>query len=155
MKTAHRKASNAKRKYQADPSAIYRLMNKIQPFTPKEQAKLNLPLRVAFECLRTGKGDANDWHNLASACNIALVRSEDVDPLCVETCNRAQAALLRARDRFDRLNVWGFDGDALQDIPPMIDLHEQFVALSTSLQMQQAVRETYRRMSAGQIQTAL
>lgn len=151
MNTKHRSASREKRRYAADPMAMYRVLNRLQEFTEEEQKLLTNPLRAAFERLRSGAGDANDWQELASATNIALIRSESVDPLCVETCMRAQDALLRAKDRYQRMKVWGFDGQALQDIPPLLDLHEQFVTLSTPLQMQQAVRETYRRMRSGQV----
>lgn len=148
MKTAHRQASRAKRR-PADPSSIYRLMNKIQLFTPAELRTLKLPVRLAFESLRTGAGGEGDFHTLAAAVNTAMVRSESIDQLCVETCQRAQGALMLVKSRFDRLGKWGLDATSLQDIPPAIDLHEQLLDMSTPLQMQNAMAETIRRMNAG------
>lgn len=152
MNTQHRTASRAKRKYAADPMAIFRVFNKLQAFTPDEQHHLGVPLRMAFERLRTGSGNEADWNELAAAANITMVRSEEIDPLCVETARRAQHALLRAKDRYTRLGVMGLDGQALTDIPLMLDLHEQLVELSTPLQMQMAIRESYARMNRGQVQ---
>lgn len=70
MNTAHRQQSRAKRSYTADPSAIYRLMNRNQLFTKVELVKLQTPVRVAFESLRTGHGDERDFHTLAAAHGI-------------------------------------------------------------------------------------
>lgn len=150
MNTAHRNASRNKRRWAADPSAIYRLMNKLQPFTPAELVKLQTPVRVAFEALRTGRGEEGDFHTLAAAVNTALICSEAIDPLCVETCKRAQAALMGILGRHERLGKWGLDSAALQDIPPAIDLHEQLLQLCTPQQLQNAMTETLRRIQAGE-----
>ena len=128
---------------------MYRLMSKIQLFTPVELVKLQAPVRVAFESLRIGRGDENDFHTLACIVNVALIRSESIDQLCVETCQRAQDALMTILARSKRLGKWGLDAAGLQDIPPAMDLHEQLLELSTPHQMQQAMQETLLRMEAG------
>ncbi len=107
MKTKHRNASHAKRRYQADPSAIYRVFNKVQMFTRDELLRLNMPVRIAFESLRTGHGEDGDFHTLAAAINCALIRSEEIDPLCVETCKLAQDGLFRAIMRHNNTGRWG------------------------------------------------
>ena len=149
MNTAHRQQSSAKRNYAADPSSIYKLMSRIQPFTPVELVKLQTPVRVAFESLRTGRGEESDFHTLACIVNVSLIRSESIDALCVETCQRAQTALLAVLARNKRLGKWGLDAAGLQDIPPAIDLHEQLLELSTPHQMQVAMQETLKRMHEG------
>jgi hypothetical protein len=53
-------------------------------------------------------------------------------------------------DRSVRLGKWGLDSQALQELPPVLDLHEQLLALYTPAQMQEAMAETLRRMRAGQ-----
>jgi len=157
MKSSHRTASRAKRspgRYQADPASIYRLMNKIQPFSTGELLRLNMPVRMSYESLRCGRGVDDDFHTLAAAINTALVRSESIDDLCVHTCQLAQAALMRCIERHHRLGVWGFDALALQTIPAAIDLHESILELSRPTQMQDAMRETLLRMRRGDIYDA-
>lgn len=64
MKSSHRTASRAKRspgRYQADPASIYRLMNKIQPFSTGELLRLNMPVRMSYESLRCGRGVDDDF----------------------------------------------------------------------------------------------
>lgn len=135
----------------ADARSLPRLMARLEPFTPSELLALQTPVRVAFEALRTGSGTEPDFHTLAAAVNTALIRSEAIDPLCVETCQRAQAALLGMLGRFNRVGKWGVDHHALQDIPPALDLHEQLLELSTPLQMMTAMRETLARMQQGHV----
>ena len=135
---------------QADPSAIYRVMSRVQPFVPDELAQLNVPVMAAFERMRTGCADDGDFDTLASAVNICMVRGEEIDPLCVETAQRAQDALMRTMHRHKTTGRWGFDGPALQDIPVAMDLYRQMLELSTPMQMQSAMRATVQRMNKGQ-----
>ena len=109
MKTAHRTASQYKRRWQADPGAIYRVMGRLQPFTPAEQLNLNLPPRVAYESLRTGAGEEMDFHTLAGAVNVAMVRAEVIDPLAEQTAITARDALMRC---WQRHQATGLEQDA-------------------------------------------
>lgn len=135
---------------QADPSSIYRVMNRIQPFTRAEQLELSMPPRVAFESMRSGRGTEFDFHTLAAVANCALVCGEKIGKPCVDAAKLAQESLVMMLDRHVRLGKWGVDAGALQNIPPVLDLHEQLLALYTPLQMQQAMQETIRRMKAGE-----
>ena len=139
-------------RYSADPMAMFKVMNKVRPFDQDEQLSLNLPVRVSYEAIRTGKGVDDDFHTVAAAINVAMVCAEKIDPMVEETAIRARDALVRCLARRKRTGVWGFDGPALMDIPPAIDLHEQLVANQTPLQMTKAMSEVIKRMEAGEIE---
>ena len=141
MNTAQRIASRQKRKYAADPASIYKLMNKLQPFTPAELVALELPIRVSFEALRTGHGTERDWSDLAAAINVTIIRSRAIDPLCEQTANAASDALVRMWHRAQSTGRWGFDGPGISDVELGIDLHEQLCRLSTPAQMLDAMRQ--------------
>lgn len=151
MKTKYRTASQHKRRWQADPLAAFKLINKIEPFSPGELMRLELPIRMSFESLRSGQGVESDFHDLAAAINVAMVRSEQIDPLCEQTALAARDALMRCWHRYQRSGVFGFDGPALAEIEAGIDLHEQLIRLSTPLQMVQALREVIKRGECKQI----
>lgn len=151
MKTAHRKASHHKRRMQADPSSIYRVMARVQSFTKEELTTLTLPPRISFEALRTGTGERQDFETLAVLANVCVIRGEDINPLCVEVAQRAQAALMRCAARHEKTGRWGFDGPALQELEVVIDLYEQMLELSTPEQMRLAMVESVRRMKDGQV----
>ncbi len=57
MKTAHRTQACAKRqRYQADPMASVKLINRLEPFTPAELLLMESPIRMSFEAILTGRG---------------------------------------------------------------------------------------------------
>jgi len=151
MKTQNRTAAQHKRRWQADPAAIYKTMARIQPFTLAEQTTITLPVRVAFEALRTGAGTFDDFDTLAECLNVAVVYSESIDMLCEQTCVQAQQALMLARARHAATGRWGLCWRGLQHIPPALDLYEQMVALSTPKQLIDCMKVTQSRMRAGTV----
>ena len=125
--------------------AMFKCISKIEPFTTDELLRLELPIRISFEALKSGKGVESDFHDIAAAINATIVRSEQVDPLCEQTAIAARDALMRCWHRHERTGVWGFDGPALHEVEAGIDLHEQLIRMSTPLQMVQAMREVIAR----------
>jgi hypothetical protein len=151
MKTAHRTASHAKRRYQADPMAMFRVFNRVVLFDEAEQARLCVPARLSFEKLRTGAGSEPDFHLLAACINVTMILAEAVDPLAEQSAVAARDAAMRCWERFNRTGRLGFDGPALLDIPVALDLHDQLMALCTPLQVSKAVEEVAQRMADGQV----
>jgi hypothetical protein len=149
MSKKHRTASKAKRRYHADPSAIYRLMSAHQDFTQDEQAALVVPARLAFERIKSGAGQEDDFHCLAAACNVSLVSAEKISPLVESACLMARDALLRCKERYTKTQRWGFDGPALGEIAEMLDVYEQLVGLLKPRQLQDAMTEVLRRSKNG------
>ncbi len=145
MKTAHRQASHAKRRWQADPMSMFKTVLKIQPFTPDEQAILAVPPRLAFEKLKNGHGTQEDFDTLAIAVNVTMVLSEKIGVFAEQSAIAAHDAMIRALERHGRLGRWGFDAGALQDIAIALDVHDQLLALLTPLQITNAAKEADRR----------
>lgn len=144
-----RKHAHRKRR-PVDPMAAFKLINKITPFTPAELLQLELPIRISFEALKTGRGTESDWSDIAAAINVVIIRSHDVDPMCVQAAESASDALMRAWHRHQAHGTWGLDGPAIAEIEVGITLHEQFCRLSTPLEMMQAMRRVLDiRASAG------
>ena len=128
-----------------------RLIRQIEPFDAEELMRLELPIRMSFEALRSGAGSEQDFHDVAAAINATMVRSESVDELCVQTAIAARDALMRTWERHQRTGRWGFDGPALQEVADAIDLHEQLIRLSTPAQMLGALRTVIARGKAGEV----
>ena len=149
MKTKHRNASKAKRRYQADPGVISRVMGKFQDFTPEEQRHITLPVQLAFEHIKAGAGTDDDFHCLAAACNVAIICSEKIDPLVEVVCLAARDALLRCKEREAKTGRWGFDGPALSEIVEMIDVYTQLAQLLKPVQLQAAMTEALQRARTG------
>ena len=148
--SAHGRKLARQQATRADPHSLCRVMGNVTPFTPEELAELKTPPRVAFESLRRGQGTEFDFHTLAAVANNTLVCAESIHPDCIEVAKRGQDALMAMLDRMNRLGKWGLDSQALHDLPPVLDLHEQLLDLYTPGQMKAAMTETMRRMKAGQ-----
>lgn len=111
----------------------------------------SLKVRSAYEALRDGHGDDDDFHTLAGALNVALVRAEHIHELAEEAVIQAQQALMRCLARHERGLRYGFDHTGLEHIPPALDIYDDILAGSTPAQMQEALQEAARRMQAGQV----
>lgn len=148
MKKTTEYARNCARR-QADPSSIYRVMSRVQPFTPEEIARLAIPVRIAYDLMKSGKGEYEDFTTLAYVANVCIVEGEKISRRCVEAARSCQYALDRCRDRFDRTGLWGFDGPAISEVLECIDFHEQLLELRSPIQLQNALRETLKRMDKG------
>lgn len=133
------------RRWHKDYSVFRRVIGLLEPFTPAELLRLELPIRISFEALKNGHGVESDFHDIAAAINCTIVRSEDVDAMCEYTALAARDALMRAWHRHEKTGKWGFDGPALREVEAGIDLHEQFIRLSTPGQMVDVMREVIKR----------
>lgn len=147
MKSAHRVQSLAKRRsrWPADPMAFQKVLNKLELFNDSELMRLELPIRMSFESLKSGKGTESDFHDIDAAICASLVRSRDVDPLCEQTALAAYNAMKRTHDRWLRTGRWGFDGPALVEVDEGISLHEELIRNSTPQQMLNALRLVVKR----------
>ena len=146
----HKHPPHAKRRYQADPMAMFKAFDRVKPLDEEDCTSVVLPVREAFERMRVGNAKDGDFDTMAAALNVALIRAERIDPICVDMVKRSLDALMRTRGRFETHGVWGFDGPALSEIPEAIEFYDQLIELSTPVQMMGAMRETNKRMSKGQ-----
>ena len=140
-----------RRRWEKDPSTIYRVMGMQQAFTPAEQATLNLPVRESLQSLRDGTADENHWNTLAGVANVCLLRGERIAQQVVDVAKDAQAAVLDILERHKRTGKWGMNHHDMDRLLPCIDLYEQLIELSTPAQMIAAMRDTIKRIDAGQI----
>ena len=151
MNSAHRSASQAKRRYKADPHSIFRVLGRALPFTPDEQAQMNLPVMLALDAIAHGKGVEDDFHTLASAVNISMVCAEKIDPLVEKTCTDALDALRRMHSRQIKHGTWAFDGPGYTAIKEAADVYQQLTSLLTGGQLKAAMQECMSRMEAGEV----
>lgn len=146
-----RKRAHARTAPGGDRLSSLRLLNGLRPFSASEIVNVQTPARMALQSLRDGSGIEEDFHTVAAAVNIALVRSEAIDAECVEHCQTAQAALMRVLDRKASTGRWGLDGPARDEIHLALDLYEQILALSTPAKMAEAMLTVASRMDEGHV----
>lgn len=107
MRTAHRTAAHAKRKYQADPFAMFKVVARTTGFNQAEQTACALPVRIAWGALKGGTANENDIATLTDVIAICTVAGQNMDALVEETCDAARRAMCAVADRFIRCQRWG------------------------------------------------
>lgn len=137
------------RRRAADPTAWARALSNSQPTGHAEAVRITNLIRIAFENLKAGTGDADDFSRLAAAINVGIVRGEAIDQEVVDVMNRACEALLECSRRFAQHGRFGFAGPELAAVADAIDWYSQILEASTPNQMEAAVHESMRRITRG------
>lgn len=114
---------------------------------PEDHAEhILVKVKAVFELLRTGVGETKDFDRLALAFNVALVRSEEIDPLAEQTMRAGADAMMRCKGIWQRHGRFGFTGPDLIAVADALELYEGVLRLSKPLQMEQAQHEVERRI---------
>lgn len=108
-----------------------------------ESAILNA--RLALQKLTDGAVDADetDPHDMMGhVIGISQIRTLDIGGSIANdvmtTLNMAAQALIRCRERWERLNRWGFDGPGIQIMREAVDIYEAILRASSPQQMEHA-----------------
>lgn len=137
-------AAQARRQKHNDLAGL-RLLDSARPFDQGDTTDQHIKTRAAFERLKTGTGDTDDFDRVAMAINVAKVRALDIDAGLADRLECAQNAMTAVRARHGRTSRFGFDGPALVAVTEAMDAHEAIADASSPLQMRivaQAVRRS-------------
>jgi hypothetical protein len=144
-KTKTKKAHGPQKpKYFADLNAMGRVLGKVQNLNASEVASVTKPAHLAFKALCSGTAELHDYYELADAFALTLILSKKTATECVAATSAAQEGLARCLARRRSTGKWGFDGPAMLDIDIALDLHDQFLALSTAHQLYVAMTQVVR-----------
>ena len=134
----------------ANPTAWAATIARSREVEPGVVTTISLKLRTAFEALRNGTGDEEDFVALACALNVGLLRGEQISPLIEQTMLAAQEALHDCARIFEAHGRPGFTGPGLQAIDAALEAYEAITAASTPYQMQQALNDSLHRITHGE-----
>ena len=116
------------------------ILDNARPHEPGEKAGAHLKTLSCFDRCRDGTGGEDDFDHLAMVINICKVRALDIDATLADMIERAQDAMVRAKERYLRLGRFGFDGPGLTQVADALDAAQQIIDASTPLQMRSARR---------------
>lgn len=121
------------------PTGMFILEN-ARPHDPEETAGAHLKTLASFERCRDGAGNEDDFDHVAMVLNICKVRALDIDATLADMIERAQDAMLRAKERYLRLGRFGFDGPGLTQVRDALEASQAIIDASSPLQMRSAQR---------------
>lgn len=132
------------RKYRADPWAGLRLLNNARPYDPGDTTARHLQTRAAFERLKAGDAESDDFDRLAMSLNVGKVRAMEIDPALADEIEAAQTAMTEVRARFERIGKWGFSAPQLAAVTHALQAYEAIHDASSPMQMERARRVVER-----------
>lgn len=133
-----KRSANARPQRAFDRHApLSRLLNSI-PHDPGETAGEHIKTRTAFERLRDGSADTDDFDHLAMTMNMVKVRALTIDETLADLLERGQDAMGRCKERYHRLGRFGFDGPGMTLMAECLDAAESIIDASSPLQMRAA-----------------
>lgn len=159
MNRAQRRAAAFKRgqrwdRNQVEPSSALKPILMCRQFDEHEAATLSNETRMAWHRLTHGDGNQGDFDLLANSSNVALVRAEALGELAIETVQRAQAAIVAMKERYQRTGRFGADAAALQDVPLMLDFYDDLLAYGSPQIMTDALNEVVSRINSQRMEAA-
>lgn len=135
----------------ADPRANLKAINRLQPFTTKEQQRLSVMARLALRDLTHGDDNVNALNEIAMLVNVTTVLGEQVGQECVDVCLPAVQHVKEAGERLKKHGRAGLSGQGIQALNDVLDLYEQFLEHIIPAQHEAAWAEVFRRLDAGVI----
>lgn len=124
--------------------------NHALPMAQRKQDDVALFYRAAFDAMRSGRGDEEQWGTVVFTLNMALLLCEaGYGPEWETLLSTALEGAFRAKLRADKTNKWGFDGPALSAIAEALEVHEAQLAAARQADILAARDEMKRRIDAG------
>lgn len=119
------------------PKGLYILEN-ARPHEPGEKAGAHIKTLTCFKRCSDGTGTEDDFDHVAMVLNMCKVRALDIDDSLADTIERAQEAMGRVKERYQRLKRFGFDGPAIAQVSEALNVCEAIIDASSPLQMRSA-----------------
>ena len=120
-------------------------------YNAEQAARLGNEVRLSWYHLCNGNGDAADFENLALALNISMILGELLGTVATDIAQQAQAAAMVIKARFENIGKFGVDAQALEHIPPALDMYDELLRVASPNQLVSALQECLRRLKAGKV----
>lgn len=114
------------------------LLNDCRPFREGEMDLDIVKVRFAYDRLKDGTADEDDFLLVGLAINMAKVRAMEISEFLANEIEKAQDAMNRCRERYLKHGRFGFDGIGIQAMDYAIEAHDEIVQKSSPKQMQMA-----------------
>lgn len=145
------KRSKQTKARKVDRFAGINLLNRARPYEEGEMAHEHLKTQAAFERLRTGAGDEDDFDRVSMLLNVGMIRAESISQDIVLIMQNGQHAMNRMKARYLNVETLAFDGPGIEAVDYALETYQTIMDMSSPLQMIKAIQEAYKRISAGDL----
>jgi hypothetical protein len=137
-----------RRKYAADPTSWARVIAGHWEIDRNHSLRVEVKVRAAYQRMKDGNGDENDFDVLAFSLNLCMPRAEKIGAPVVAAIKAGMDALMEADGLRERHGQYGFTGPGILAMNAAVGLYAEMLANSTPRQMQEAMQEADRRQRA-------
>jgi hypothetical protein len=143
-----------------NPLASLFAVDRTQPHTPAEVAKILNPVQTALVCMLEGTADDRDFARLGTVVNLSAFRIQlkgaevgNAEPLMAQLV-LAGTALEEARGIKDRHGRYGLSGLGRQHLAAGVEVYRALVEASSPLQMHRAEQDLWQHLGRMERQAA-
>lgn len=122
-----------------------------KPPTAKEVLHVMNRIRIAYQRLREGNGDYDDYLTMELMSNLGIVRGEAIDPRIEAIFRKSGEAVIECAQLHQRHGKFGFTGMGILSLNAAVDAYAEIVANTSLNDMATALNEVTRRLEAGQV----
>lgn len=134
-----KQSAYSRKRWQADPLASLRLLNRARPFDQGDTTEQHIKTRACFERLADGTADNDDFDRVAMAINLAKIRALEIDRGLADVIEAGQEAMTAVRRRHDKWEKWEVLPAERVAIVDAMDANEAITDASSPLQMHEAL----------------
>lgn len=117
------------------------------PLTEERQKNVVIAYHNAINAMTNGYADKVHFDTLAYALNIGgVLAANGIGEEYAELIPPAKAALNRCRDRWEKTGKFGLDGEGLQAIKDVADLHRAQMEVTTLAELEAAVDAMHKEL---------
>lgn len=119
----------------------------LNPLPEERQANVAIAYHTSIDALTGGYAEKNHFDTIVYALNIGVILAESgIGAEYIELLRPASDAMQRCKERYLTSGKFGLDGEGLQAIRAVADLHEAQLAAATHAELQAAIDEMHRRL---------
>jgi hypothetical protein len=112
--------------------------------------KLLMRELASLDAFTSGKATMQEWHDMANVSNLTqTLASMKVGREALPDCRKAEAALIEAAERFQRIGRMGLSGQGIQALRDVIEWHDLQRSSIPRSQYEEAIRLTAARIKSG------
>lgn len=127
------------------------LLSDCRTYEEREIVHDLLRIRAAYDRLKDGGADQEDFNRVAVAINLAKVRAMEISEPMANEIEIAQDAMMACKTRYQKHGRFGFDGPSIQAMDYAVEAYEVILSESSPKQMENAM---FSMRAALQKQTA-
>jgi hypothetical protein len=123
-------------RHSKDKLAAFHAINLSMPVSDNAKSQLLIGIHTALKAFTNGVAEKVHFDTLASTVDLTMMMSKSLFEMAYwEEINYARDAMIRCRERFARTGKLGLDGEALNAIKFVIQLHDEQLSQVTGAEV--------------------